>query len=100
VELGDDSCAGALDFDGDFIGLDVGDGFVELDPLSLLFDEFGDGALVDGVCEEGQRDGLRCLGAKLQAKQKRRGAMRAVVVLRANICRAKRLDIDSILINI
>jgi hypothetical protein len=70
MELGDESGSGTLDFDCDFVGLDVGDGFVEVDPLSLLLDELSDGALVDGVGEEGEGDGLGWVGRQVQAKKK------------------------------
>jgi hypothetical protein len=84
MELGDESCSGTLDFDCDFVGLDVGDGFVEVDPLSLLLDELGDGALVDGVCEEGERDGLGWVGSQLLAKKKAGEAVARWRGVRAN----------------
>jgi hypothetical protein len=58
VELGNDAGRGTFNLDCDLIGLDVGHGLVQLDPLALLLHELGDGSLIDGVGEEGKRDGF------------------------------------------
>ena len=58
MELGNDSGSGTLDLHCNLVSLDIGHSLVELDPLPLFLDEFGDGALVDGVGEEGKREGL------------------------------------------
>jgi len=49
MELTQDTCDWAFDFNGDLIGLYIGDCFIEIDPLSFLFGELSDCAFVDGV---------------------------------------------------
>ena len=78
MQFGDEPSFGAFDLNSDFVGFNVSDCLVEVDPLPLLLDEVSDGAFVDGVGQERKGNRLLYMDVSVLAKRYRLKVVRVV----------------------
>ena len=71
MTFGDQTWVRAPDSDGYLFCLDVGDGVILIDPLSLLSVKGFNRSLVDGVGQERQRNSFGYIWSHVHANQKR-----------------------------
>ena len=67
VQFGEDAGSGCFDLDCNFICFYVGDGLVQIYPLSFFFGEVGDGSFSDGVGDAGEREDFFWIDGVVQA---------------------------------